>query len=708
MKHIKLYLTALLLASLGITGCDDNFDTPPLTGPEASIKPNTTIAELKAAYWFNATNGVDTVGMTADGHHVVIGGRVVSSDESGNIYKNLVIQDESGAITLSINANSLYNRYRLGQEIVIDATDMYVGKYSGLFQFGMPDYDDQFGWQTAFMPLEFFQEHMQLNGLPQPELIDTVTITLNQLANNSADTLQKYQSQLVRIDNVEWQEAGQTFADYQQSVSRHIVDENGNTLTVRNSGYADFYNSTIPEGKGSVVGILGYYNTDWQLTLRSLDDCMFGSQEGTRNEPLTVAQAIEVQGQAEGWVEGVIVGVVAPGVTSVASNSDIEWAAPFSLPNTLVIADAAETRDYTQCIVVELPQNSDLRELINLADHPQFLGETIKLHGSFEQVLGMAGVAGNAGTTNEFEFSGTITYTSIQEDFDSYGTSISGLLQAGWTSTVVSGDKDWYLREFDGNVYATMSGYNGTNPPFDSWLITPAINIDGATDKVLNFRTQVAPYGNDMIDNLEVYAMTSTDPGTAVLTRLDPVLAKAPSGDQTYSNWANSGNVDLSGLSGTIYIGFRYIAEASANYTTWCIDDVQVGIRGEDVHDTGDRDGSEEHPYSAADVRSGLSGDGVWVTGYIVGYASSSDASASAHFTADGANATNVLLADSADETDIANCIAVSLTSGEIRNALNLRDNPANLGQRLTIRGDLNSYLRIPGITVLTDYRLGE
>ena len=30
MKHVKLYLTALLFAALGITGCDDNWDTPPL------------------------------------------------------------------------------------------------------------------------------------------------------------------------------------------------------------------------------------------------------------------------------------------------------------------------------------------------------------------------------------------------------------------------------------------------------------------------------------------------------------------------------------------------------------------------------------------------------------------------------------------------------------------------------------------------------
>ena len=51
MKHIKLYLTALLFASLGLASCDDNWDTPPLDGPVATIEANTTILELKTKYW---------------------------------------------------------------------------------------------------------------------------------------------------------------------------------------------------------------------------------------------------------------------------------------------------------------------------------------------------------------------------------------------------------------------------------------------------------------------------------------------------------------------------------------------------------------------------------------------------------------------------------------------------------------------------------
>lgn len=702
MKHFKLYLTALLFAALGFTSCNDEFDTPPLTGPVATLKPNTTISQLKALYWQNVDNYVDTVGLTADGQHMVIKARVVSSDASGNIYKNLVIQDETAAITLSIDANNLYNSFRLGQELVIDVTNMYIGKYSGLQQFGLPEEDPKFGWQTSFMPLEFFKEHVQLNGLPDVSKVDTLTTTIGALpAATDVQGIQNMQSRLVRFDNVSWQEAGQPFAESEKTVSRTLVDAEGKTLTVRNSGYADFYKDTIPTGTGSVVGILGYFNGSWQLTLRSIEDCMIKTYK--------VSEAIANLDKAEGWVEGVIVGAVAPGVSQVASNSDIEWSAPFTLDNTIVIAESADVRDYTKCMVIELPANSKLREIANLQDNPDNVGETIKLKGKFTTVLGMAGISENHGTSSEFVYSGTVTVSSIDENFNSYGASISGLLETGWTSVTVQGNKDWFLKEFDSNTYASMTGYKGT-APFESWLITPAINVDNLAEKVFSFRTQVADYGS-VNSKFEVYVLTSNDPKTATKTKVNPVLADpATAGSTPYSEWANSGNIDLSSFAGKkVYIGFCYSATQDAEYATWCLDDVKVGTRGEEAPNTGDRNGSAEKPYTVADVLTNVQGTGVWVKGYIVGYASSTVATESAVFGVTGTvSKTNLLLADSANEKDVKNCISIALPIGGVRDALNLKENPGNLGKLLTIKGDLGTNLYIPGVKSPTEYKLGE
>ena len=92
--------------------------------------------------------------------------------------------------------------------------------------------------------------------------------------------------------------------------------------------------------------------------------------------------------------------------------------------------------------------------------------------------------------------------------------------------------------------------------------------------------------------------------------------------------------------------------------------------------------------------------------GYIVGFSSGTNAATAAKFTAEGANATNVLIAESAAEKDVANCIAVSLPSGAIRTAINLKDNPANLGKEVTIKGTISAaVLGIKGVNALTDYK---
>ena len=156
MRNLRKYIGLLLtFMAVSMVSCQDDFDAPGLQIPEATMTPNTTILELKTKYWSDETNYIDTIGLNENGDRIIIAGRVVSSDMTGNIYKNLVIQDGSAALTLSINQSGLYNKYRVGQEIVLDVTGMYIGKYSGLQQLGFPDYEEGYGWQATFMPYEF-------------------------------------------------------------------------------------------------------------------------------------------------------------------------------------------------------------------------------------------------------------------------------------------------------------------------------------------------------------------------------------------------------------------------------------------------------------------------------------------------------------------------------------------------------------------------
>lgn len=412
MRQFKLYLNLLLLMAIGmVASCNDDFDRPPMMIPHAAHidKVNTTILDLKTKYWKEDKNYIDTIKLTEAGDSVVIKGRVVSSDESGNIYKNLVIQDETAAITISINGNSLYNTYRIGQEIVLPVTGLFIGKYNTLQQLGYPDYSDTYGWQATFLPLAMFQEAAELNGLPNAAEIDIISVKMAELPT-TPDGIRKMQSQLVRFDGVSFVEADgkTTFSESESSTSRNLKDEDsGNTIIVRNSNYANFKSDILPLGVGSVVGILSYYSGAWQLLLRDVDDCIGfdTSIKGSKAEPYTVAEAIEKQGSEKtAWVSGYIVGAVAPEVTEIKSSADIEFTAPTVLANTLVIADAADVTDVKKCIVLELPQGSQLRSAANLQDeaHKALLGTKIALKGKFAPYMGANGLIGNSGGYDEF------------------------------------------------------------------------------------------------------------------------------------------------------------------------------------------------------------------------------------------------------------------------------------------------------------------
>lgn len=120
-------------------------------------------------------------------------------------------------------------------------------------------------------------------------------------------------------------------------------------------------------------------------------------------------------------------------------------------------------------------------------------------------------------------------------------------------------------------------------------------------------------------------------------------------------------------------------------------------------------DGTEAKPFSAADIKSGKAkGNDVYVKGYIVGFVPDKDIS-EAKFTADGCEATsNVLIAASADETSVDKVVPVQLPYGDVRTAINLKDNPNNLKQEVILGGNIENYFGKPGVKSVVWAKIGD
>lgn len=107
---------------------------------------------------------------------------------------------------------------------------------------------------------------------------------------------------------------------------------------------------------------------------------------------------------------------------------------------------------------------------------------------------------------------------------------------------------------------------------------------------------------------------------------------------------------------------------------------------------------------TVAQARSSAGAENVWVSGYIVGGDLSSS---SASFTAPFKSRTNIVIGPKSTTCNRTSCLSVQLPAGELREALNLVDNPSNHGRKILLKGNVvEAYYGMPGIKNITDFEL--
>ena len=304
MKKSFIYFAALALtvASAALTSCNNNWEYPPMVLPEATIKANTTIADLKTDFFQPGVYNYSTeVGTKADGSHYVIEGYVTSSDQSGNIFKKVYIEDETGGIYIGIDAYDLYESYKEGQKVVIDVTGLAIGGYGGAMNIGTLNATGA----PNRIASDVIDNFVQVDGLPgEATKVEPMELDLNDLPASPL-TLEglAFQNTLVRINGVTFDNAGkQTLSTSGSSGVSQSFGTSTRKIVLYTSGYSDFWDYYCPTGTGDVIGILSFYGTTWQLVLNDIDGLVgfdeLTKQPGPGNTP-DVPEVEEGNGTAD-------------------------------------------------------------------------------------------------------------------------------------------------------------------------------------------------------------------------------------------------------------------------------------------------------------------------------------------------------------------------------------------------------------------------
>lgn len=273
MKTRYMFL-AIAITSMGLAACmDKDWEAPqfdePLYGNNSIMKEEgdkvITIGELKEKYssLINAsTDGVKEI--TDDWQLQVV---VNGNDEGGNLYKQISIQDHTGAIIVGINGSNLYPYMPVGQQLLINLKGLYIGGYRKQAQIGA-----LYNGGIGRMDTDVWEQHVRLLKPGEIEArVDTVDFDEN------AD---KYalSGRIVRLSGVTISGEGtQVLAPEDGSVTltsncANRLINNKSSLVLRTSSYSKFANRAIPKGKVDVYGVCTRFNNTWQILMRTESD----------------------------------------------------------------------------------------------------------------------------------------------------------------------------------------------------------------------------------------------------------------------------------------------------------------------------------------------------------------------------------------------------------------------------------------------------
>ncbi len=266
---LKSSAAIMLLATIvTLSACKKNFEQPPAPTDAVGLEANTSIATLKALHTVSAAYDV----ITSD---IIISGIVTANDKSGNLYKQIFIQDTTGAMQVMIEAASLYGTYPVGRRVFIRCKGLCLTDYHGTMQMGLLTHDQAGIPSVQGILGSNLGDYVIGGSIGNP--VEPLAVTTGDLGTNMQN---RYINAFIQLEDFEVDAAdtSKTYSDtsaYKNTENRAIENCTGSSILVRNSAYASFAAFKMPKGNGSIAAIYTIYNSDKQLLLRDTSDVKF-------------------------------------------------------------------------------------------------------------------------------------------------------------------------------------------------------------------------------------------------------------------------------------------------------------------------------------------------------------------------------------------------------------------------------------------------
>jgi hypothetical protein len=281
MKHIHLLLialccgvfTACMNGNDGLT--NDDWTIPELNGnvfgnPNVKETNLVTIAQLKQQYATVISEG----GLQKFTKATQIKGVVTGNDIEGNVYSEVAIDDGTGAILICISQGGLFAQLPVGQEILVELKDLYIGSYGQQPEIGTPYTNKNGRTYVSRMSRALWADHFTYTGQKK----EVAPVEFDKTKVSDAKYIEQNCGKLMTIKGVKFESvlnnvyANEHEKDAANCVNRSLEGISNRNLVVRTSTYADFAALALPEGTCDITGIFTRYNNTWQILIRQISD----------------------------------------------------------------------------------------------------------------------------------------------------------------------------------------------------------------------------------------------------------------------------------------------------------------------------------------------------------------------------------------------------------------------------------------------------
>lgn len=262
-KKVLLITFSLLIVHSCVK--DDDYSIPELPCDEKTA--TMTLHELVALVNTDA-DGIVYFDQTEP---IIVEGYVSSSDEQGNFFKTVSIQDKLQDPTIGVqvemDVTNLFRKFPIGHKIQISLNGIYAGYDRGVIKIG-ETYNSNGETRVGRMSSLRVPDHVQVTcdfDSIKPVEFNSIGAAL---ASGNLNTL-------IKINNVQFAQVGVPYSQPDATTDRILIDANGGSVIVRNSNFATFADTILPEGSGSITAVLSIYNSTSQIYIRDTNDVDF-------------------------------------------------------------------------------------------------------------------------------------------------------------------------------------------------------------------------------------------------------------------------------------------------------------------------------------------------------------------------------------------------------------------------------------------------